>query len=85
MSDLICTVCDHEVPECRCPDRDVIKELRDLSGPGGLIVARWCSKCDNHYDLCRCDKPVWMARSNGILSPLPDGFEAPDLSGGHPA
>ena len=81
---MFCSKCAHDLEECTCPD--LAERMRSLSGPDGFMIARWCQKCDNHYAVCRCEVPKWVARSNGKYVPLPETFDpqfkVTDLSGG---
>lgn len=68
---MICGKCDTDLKGCTCPD--LAERMREVSGPGGAVAARWCASCDNHYARCYCAEPDWMMRVDGKLEPLPEG------------
>lgn len=54
-----------------------LERMRELTGSGGPIAARWCARCDRHYRFCVCDEPAWRLRARGVLGPLPGEASGP--------
>ena len=79
---MICLQCNTDLEECTCPDLG--DRMREASGPGRHVVCRWCRVCDQHYAVCRCERPRWMLRSGGKLYQLPAAQRAlyPDSNQG---
>ena len=48
--------CQNDLSECICPD--IEERMASLKG-SSYVVMRWCSVCDKHYALCKCENPVW--------------------------
>ncbi len=59
------------------PDNE---HMRKLSGPGGPLAARWCARCDSHYEYCKCKEPDWKLRNEGKLGPMPGEQDGPECS-----
>jgi hypothetical protein len=51
-----CMKCQNDLSECTCPD--IEERMASLKGSSHLVM-RWCSVCDKHYALCKCENPVW--------------------------
>jgi hypothetical protein len=66
------------MPYCEDGSRPNNETMRELCGQGGPLAARWCAKCDSHYDYCKCTEPDWKLRSNGKLGPLPGQSGGPE-------
>ncbi len=66
---MFCCKCSNDLEDCVCPD--LAERMKGLGGAGSAVASRWCSVCDQHYAVCRCEEPNWMLRVNGQLQPLP--------------
>jgi len=62
-----CGRCNNPLNECTCPDID--ERMRELTGPGSHLLAKWCLNCDKHYARCRCAEPLFGVRTDGKTSP----------------
>lgn len=47
------------------------EEFRHFTDKGGPLCAKWCAKCDCHYEYCECEMPEWRIRNEGELGPMP--------------
>lgn len=54
-----CAKCNRDISECICPDID---ERLAAAVSGGMVVLKYCKKCDRHYKRCKCKKPEWEKR-----------------------
>jgi len=67
---MFCSACDNTIKNCVCTDID--ERMKELTGPKGFLIAKWCVLCDKHYDRCQCSIPNYMARTDGKMVPLPE-------------
>jgi len=51
-----CMQCGKNLIDCTCPD---LKERLDSLKSSNNLLMKWCSVCDNHYAVCKCENPVW--------------------------
>jgi hypothetical protein len=70
---MFCCKCQSDLDECSCDDLQ--ERMAKVSGPGGMVAARWCATCDNHYAVCQCAVPSWKLRVNGVLQDIPEDKE----------
>lgn len=64
VSDLTCTICNTNIADCVCPERD--QELHDIAyDPQASVAFRWCRNCDKHFARCKCEVPQFYAILRG--------------------
>lgn len=51
-----CVQCQNELYECTCADLE--ERMAKLKNAPSFTY-RICKKCDKHYQLCKCEKPIW--------------------------
>ena len=52
--------CNQRLSKCNCPDlEDRLKKLSESP----YIAMKWCTKCNNHYDLWKCEEPEWGVKT----------------------
>ena len=64
-----CVTCGLHLTSCICSDRDErLSQLGDVPN----VAVKWCSRCDRHYAVCKCEEPAFVMKSNGSFFEIPE-------------
>jgi len=59
-----CGRCMKELNECLC--EDIEERLKREANDG--VTYKYCKKCDQHWQRCKCEKPEWGLKGMGPMN-----------------